>query len=370
MMQIKTAVAQSNKILGFSLIALSLVTPASLQGADASGWRKIELGGETKCADGSPFSIFLNQGTSGRLVIDFMGGGACWDSQTCRPGAINYTNAVPDVIGQWIPESWGIYDRSRADNPFRNDTHVLIPYCTGDVHWGSADQIYTDDDGSPYTVHHRGGVNAKAALDEVFSTEASTAKEVVVTGCSAGAYASIWWTPYIRLLSPGSRMIQFSDSGAGVLTPEFRNSGMVNWQIEKSAPAWIPGLDPNETDLYHVSLDSMYTAISKAHPDIRLSQYNSLNDVLQRWFYQLMGGNIYGWSDVMQESVTTAAVRAPNFHYFVAPWDAHCILPYDSFYERTSDAPHGIPFHDWITNLLGTSVPVNEPCDGCQIDRP
>lgn len=350
--------------------ALLLAFSTSTQGADATGWEKVSLSANTRCADGSPFSMFLNRGTTDRVVVDFMGGGACWDAATCHPNAINYTKSVPDVIGKWIPEASGIYDRSRVDNPFRNDTHILIPYCTGDVHWGDADRTYQGEEGVPYIVHHRGAVNAQTALDTFFTNKTNPVNDIVVTGCSAGAYASIWWTPYIKRLAGKARIIQFSDSGAGVLTEEFRRQGMRNWQIESSAPRWIPGLDPAETDLYQLSLDRMYSAIATAHPDIQFSQFNTQNDVLQRWFFRLMGGSLYSWNRFMRESVTSAAERNSNFNYFIAPWDAHCILPDEAFFAKTTDAPHGVAFHDWITRLIDGSRPGNEPCDGCYLDQP
>lgn len=353
-----------------TLPALSLVFTASAQGADATGWEKIDLGGESACADGSPYSIFINRGSSERIVIDFMGGGACWDDSTCQPNAINYTRSVPDIIGDWIPQASGIYDRQRLENPFRNDTHVLMPYCTGDVHWGKSDESYQNSDGSHFQVYHRGALNAQLSLDYIFQQSSIKHDEIFVTGCSAGAYASIWWTPYIRQLAPNSNMIQFSDSGAGVLTPQFRAGGMRKWQIEKSAPWWIPGLNPAETDLHQLSLDAMYTAIGKAHPEIRFAQYNSINDVLQRWFFRLMGGNQYDWTHIMQESVLAAAEGSSNFRYFIAPWDAHCILPYESFFSTSTDAPHGIPFHTWLNQLLDSSDVSNEPCHGCEVERP
>lgn len=349
-------------------LALSLVFPPSLQGSDASGWQKVDLGGDTRCADGSSYSIFVNQGSSGRMVVDFMGGGACWDDKTCDPSAINYTRSVPDVIGDWLPQSDGIYNRARPENPFRDDTHVLIPYCTGDVHWGEADKNYRRADGTAHTVFHRGAVNAKASLDYMFSQKKESIQQIVVTGCSAGAYASVWWTPYIRSHAPNAKIIQFSDSGAGVLTSQFRASGMRQWQIERSAPWWIPGLNPEDIDIYGLTLDEIYTAIATEHPDIQLTQYNSLNDILQRWFYQLMGGSMSAWSNIMRDSVEKSASRTPNFHYYIAPWDAHCILPYESFYARTSDAPDGVAFFEWMTQLLQTSNPVNEPCNGCAVE--
>jgi hypothetical protein len=49
----------------------------------AAGWNEITPGGGAVCARGEPLSFFVRPGTVNKLVVDFFGGGACWDAVTC-----------------------------------------------------------------------------------------------------------------------------------------------------------------------------------------------------------------------------------------------------------------------------------------------
>lgn len=346
-------------------LSMSLLQAPQLFGADTAGWREIKLAGDTACADGSPFSIFVHEGTSGNLVLDFMGGGACWNAETCGPNSSYFRRRVPDVINDYIATADGIYNRQHEKNPFRDDTHVIIPYCTGDVHWGMSDETYAVDGSHDVTILHRGAINAKVAIDESLNHLSQSPDKVFVTGCSAGAYASIWWTPYIRRLYPTAQMAQFGDSGASILTRDFQKNWLSRWHIERSAPAWIPDLNPNERDLTDLTSDAVYTAISKANPDIHFSQFNYLNDIVQRWFFAAMGGQQATWAPQMRLTMNKIASQAPNFNYYTAPWDGHCILPFPEFYSASAPNDGLMPFTRWFDGLIGRDNAVNEPCDNC-----
>lgn len=336
--------------------------------ADTTGWREIKLAGDTACADGSPYSIFVNEGSSGNLVFDFMGGGACWNAETCGPDSTYFRRNVPKVIDEYIANADGIYNRQHNQNPFRKDTHVIIPYCTGDVHWGMSDETYAITGAQNVTILHRGAINAKAAIDETFQNLSHAPSKVFVTGCSAGAYGSIWWTPYIRKLYPGAEMTQFGDSGASVLTADFRKNWLSRWHIERSAPAWIPGLNPSEQDLTELDSAAVYTAIGRAHPEVRIGQFNYFNDIVQRWFFAAMGGQQTVWAPQMRAAMMKISNQASNFNYYIAPWDGHCILPFPEFYSETPPIDGLLPFPGWFSGLLGASERVNEPCRDCAQD--
>src|SRR5687767_11085004 len=147
----------------------------------------------TVCADGSPFRFFVHPGDPAKLLVEFEGGGACWDDASCAVDI--YSRRVQADPGQAEQRGQlvGIYDRRNPENPFRDWTHVYIPYCTGDLHWGSIDKTYTGSSG-PFVVPHRGAINATAALSWA-SENVPAPRQVFVTGCSAGGYGSIFWAP-------------------------------------------------------------------------------------------------------------------------------------------------------------------------------
>lgn len=351
--------------LAFILLSPLLPLGQAAPGADTTGWEKIQLAGDTMCADGSPYSIFVHRGGSGKLVLDFMGGGACWNAATCDAPNPTYSKKVPDIIGQWLPDADGIYDRTRSENPFRDDTHVMIPYCTGDIHWGTADHVYSRGNSPKSAIHHRGAINAKAAIDQTLSQIVSDPSQIFVTGCSAGAYGAIWWTPYIRKQAPLSKMIQFADSGAGIMTEQFRQDGLKNWSIERSLPRWIPGLDLDATEVLELSIPKLYGAISQELTNVRFSEFNSLNDIIQKYFFKSMGGDQHAWSGNLRQGMNETVTKTQDFTYYISPWDAHCIIPYQDFYGETRNTHQSQTFPAWFDSMLNSSAPINEPCTGC-----
>ena len=191
-------------------------TPPSVPDDLNEGWNEFLPGGDSICSRGTDFAYFVRKGTVNKVVIDFIGGGACWNQQTCsiadaifNPDVENVRNAIEAGI------PFGYYDTSKEDNPFRDWYHVVIPYCTGDIHWGDNVQTYGSG-ADELTIHHKGAVNTRAVLDWVYDSF-SAPEQVFVTGCSAGSYGSVMWAPHIAEQYPDSKIIQFGDSGAGII---------------------------------------------------------------------------------------------------------------------------------------------------------
>ena len=61
---------------------LLLALPAPLR-AQSREWETITPGGQTGCGRGAEFRFQFRPGPASGLVIDFQGGGACWDAATC-----------------------------------------------------------------------------------------------------------------------------------------------------------------------------------------------------------------------------------------------------------------------------------------------
>src|SRR5688572_712976 len=175
------------RVLGAAFVLVLAAAPVRAQ------WQVIEPGGDTACSDGSPYRFFVHPGDPARLLVEFEGGGACWSAETCAMEI--FTRRVttdPEAVRQ-LGLMVGIYDRGNPQNPFREWTHVYVPYCTGDLHWGNSARTYTSD-GPAYTIHHRGAANAAAALRWASENVPAPAR-VTVTGCSAGGYGAMVWGP-------------------------------------------------------------------------------------------------------------------------------------------------------------------------------
>jgi hypothetical protein len=329
-------------------------------------WQEIKPGGSTSCARGADFSFFYRPGTSQNVIVDFMGGGACWDGKTCDKTTATFTDTVDYVRDVYRTGVEGIYDHSINENPVKNWHHVVIPYCTGDLHWGNNEVTYTDTAGANFTIKHRGAENVNAVLAWVTKKFAQP-KKLLVTGCSAGSYASIYWTPKIKEIYKHSKVMQLGDAGAGVITADFSREAFPLWQPQLSAPSWIPELDPATHDWNTLSIPEFYekTSAYYAGKGVEFAQYNSAFDATQTFFYELMGGQPVDWSQQMMGSVRKILETTPNFHSYVAAGEDHCIIPYKRFYTMETQ---GVKFRDWFKNFIEGKKPAPVTCKDCWVD--
>ncbi len=217
--------------------ALFLVLAAAPAGAQ---WQTIEPGGDTVCSDGTPYRFFVHPGDPGRLLVEFEGGGGCWSAETCAMEIYTRRVTTDPELARRLGLLVGIYDRGNPENPFREWTHVYIPYCTGDLHWGNSARVYAGASGT-YTIQHKGAVNAAAALRWA-SENVPAPGQVAVAGCSAGGYGSILWAPALMSRYSGASVVHLSDSAAGVVPPGFFTTVLASWDVSAVWPKDIPPL--------------------------------------------------------------------------------------------------------------------------------
>lgn len=313
----------------------------------------VEPGEPTICSRGTPFRFFVAGGDPNKIVIDFRGGGACWNALTCGiAGAIFSPEAPTEVQAKAFIESGGagIYKLSDAANPVAGYTLVHVPYCTGDVHWGDAVVDYSPE----LKIHHKGFVNVKAVLDWVFARYNPT--DVFVTGCSAGAYGAIGHAPAIADQYPNATIRVVADSGCGIVSDTFFKESFPSWNAQIPQ---IPGLIGK--DILTLTIVDLYTAIAAHYPNTRFAQQTSAFDDDQTGYYTAMGGAEAEWSPKMMASLTAISAAAPdNFRYYMSPGPLHCLHPYDSMYTRVSE---GTEYVDWLNEFIGgAAVPASVTC--------
>lgn len=338
----------------------------------AEGWNVLWPEGETICSRGTPFGFGVYKGRTDRVVIDFIGGGACWNALTCSANEQLkiFSDTVDDVLAAAENgDIRGIYRHERADNPFADWTHVVIPYCTGDIHWGDSVTTYPSLGGNPpVTIHHKGRANVQAVLDWVYENITEPEK-LFVTGCSAGSYGSIMWSAHLMENYPEASVYQFGDSGAGVITDSFFRDSFPSWNAQASFPSWIPALDPARNDILEMELADLYAGIGAAYPTQLLSQFNTRLDENQTFYYTAMGGagGAQGWSDKMLASLGRIEDSTPGFHAFVADGERHCIIVFDEFYtERVGDTL----LVEWLDAMVNDEPISSHYCDDCTLPAP
>lgn len=334
----------------------------------SAGWNEIKPGGETICSRGSEYAYWVRPGKVNKLIVDFIGGGACWNEVTCGFADQIFEDSVEsvrDAVEQNEPH--GIYDHDKAENPFKDWYHVIVPYCTGDIHWGDSVTTYGEGTSNEVTINHKGAVNARAVLGWVYENF-SAPEQVLVTGCSAGSYGAALWSADVMRQYPDSQVFQFGDSGAGIITQEFFTESFPSWNALAAFPKDIPELDPANIDVTQMALPDLYAGISNHYSKQWMSQYNTIKDENQTFYFTAMGGSgADEWSQLMEESIGEIETRAPGFDSFIAPGQQHCILLFDNFY--TVEAG-GVKLHQWLGDKVAGKAVASAHCDATECDSP
>jgi hypothetical protein len=321
-------------------------------------WIQIEPGGDTICSDGTPYRFFVRGGDRERVIIDFQGGGACWNETTCSAANVFYSSQA-GTLDRFV----GFLDSGRLGGIFDGDasryfadwTIVHIPYCSGDVHWGDAVREYN----SSLTIHHKGFVNAQTVLQWVY-TRYPDPESILVSGCSAGAYGAALHSAYVAEHYPDTRVTVFADSGAGIITDDFLTMSLPNWNAQPNLPPFIAAL---QVPIEELTLPEVYIAIGAHFPEMRMAQTATNYDQDQVFYYTAMGGDPLDWPGRFRSSLDSISGSIPeNFRYYVPPGSVHCVSPYPYFYEREVN---GVRLDDWLVELVdGAAPPASQACEG------
>ncbi|HEU4537864.1 MAG TPA: pectin acetylesterase-family hydrolase [Polyangiaceae bacterium] len=314
----------------------------------------LPTGGPTTCSKGSDYGFYVRPGATGRVVVNFSGGGACWDDATCAAGI--FSESV-----QGTPPPAGLFDHANAANPVADWTHVFVPYCTADVHWGDNVQAYA---GGANPIRHKGAVNARAVLDWVYR-EFAAPERVFVTGCSAGAYGSALWSAHVRehYKDAPTAVAQLGDAGAGISPGGFFQTAAAAWKPQSAYPTWIGDFSQ------YTELTPMYVAIADHYPGSLFSQLTSRLDQTQVSFYSLMGGpgGANAWSQAMLASLAAIDADTANFSSYVWEGSTHCAIEKNAFYTVSEN---GTSLASWVASLTTGTLPPNVACPGCTLTPP
>lgn len=385
----------------------------------ASGWEKIEVpntpstilddNGQYKdikpgCAfsylpdeaglPNKPFHFYFRKGTKPQTLIFFNGGGACWNDATCttsltvpvttttRPAynpSMDFEN-VPYDVGS-MPGVGGILDFDRSDNPLKDWNMVFIPYCTGDAHIGSNDNIYVDplgiiNTGNPIVVQHRGFDNFMAVREWLKNRpDRLNTEKVLVAGSSAGAYGALMNFSRLHRIYPSNTKISLlSDAGVGVFTDNFLNTVFEPngpWGTENTLATWIPGIsqissynDNNffinlVTGIERYFVKSKFAYVTTAWDGVQVLFLNMMKKTDQginnpsEWF-NIAPETFIEWNLRMQASFGVNASINSNAKHYVSAGTYHAglvdVFVPDIFY--TEDSAGGVYLKDWVKRLV------------------
>lgn len=292
---------------------------------------------DSACANGSPTGIGVNPGAGKRLVLYLEGGGACWSALSCYTlETATYVSAgygKKDFDAQSSTFTRGVFDRTLADNPFKDDSFVYVPYCTGDVHAGDKE---VDHEGK--LTKHVGRRNLDAFLKRVVPTFAGVDR-VVLSGSSAGGFGAAFNFGRVqRAFGTAKRVDLVDDSGPPF--PASQSAYLAEWQAAWDlASAAPPGCsacagDPAAALPYYLT----------AYPKARFALLSYVDDSVIPQFYSMGSAQ---FSSALNELVATTFDPSSNARAFIVAGSGHTML------RSASPAASGtVPLWRWLTTMM------------------
>lgn len=278
-------------------------------------------GGDTRCAfdDFSNSSVdFTTNSTyffqvfpapeksKTKLMLYFQGGGACIDDLTCAFGLqCMYETFSPNAQ----PLSTGILNRSNDENLFNDYNIVHLPYCTGDLHFGSHVETIADSalyallnmpecQGHNMTLHQVGYNNTKAVLDWAMENYPNP-EEIIISGSSAGALGAQALSALVadtwQVEENNIRYSVLGDSYVGVLPSDYNAGKLISYygscdlDLKVTARLW------DQCEDNELTVADMMSYMIEDVPAAQWLFLNSMYDMTQRYFYELVSQGILGY---------------------------------------------------------------------------
>ncbi|MEQ9363490.1 MAG: pectin acetylesterase-family hydrolase, partial [Leptospirales bacterium] len=284
-------------------------------------------------------------------------------------------------------------------------------YCTGDLHIGSNDVVYTHPTTSVATTfRHRGFDNVLSVVNDI-RTRYGFVDQILVTGQSAGGYGAIFNFPVIKESFPSARVDVLADASNGVLPSAAAQIQTLRAQygLPANLPTWMTN---TATPLSQARLTSgalqvrdYFAEAAATYPTSRVAQYTSMYDGNQRFFYGVMQtiqagttytdartqdprvsgrrySTLYGdsdgtamadadscaWRDGAASAMKSVADASTNYTYFVAPGDVHTITTSDDMHTVVSG---GQNFVQWLREFTGDGgIPARRQCSAAGCNAP
>ena len=290
------------------------------------------------CADGTATGIGINPGDAGgRLLIFMMGGGACWDEATCYQlktafhieGGYDESEFAADkgLLGA------SFFDRTDATNPFRNDSFVFVPYCTGDVHSGSnPNAMY-----GTHVTHHVGFQNMTAFLQRIVPTFQG-ASRVILSGSSAGGYGALsnWWQTQQAF---GAVRVDLLDDSGPPLPAPYLSEGLEetwrnSWNLAAATPA---GCTNCATDID--AIIAFYGANMTGH---RAALFSYTQDSVISLFFQIPGTSV----EMGLEALATTMQPFDIWRHFYVTGTTHTV------FLTPAVSQNGVSVREFVTKMV------------------
>ena len=316
--------------------------------------------GQPRCGDGSNYAFFVSRpatpasGGRGRekIALELAGGGACWDEVTCAVQAFalafpsHFDAAVGSSCADNVFRDLLLCSKTIGDTDFSTYTHIVIPYCTQDVHSGDAPA-------APYGVRHVGAHNLYRTLQWIFDNFADPS-HIFLTGCSAGGTPLTVVYDLIRMhyasVNVPVAMNAIADSPVFLTPKHFLQNFLPNWNMDT-----ILKMVDFDVDKYRNNesfpLAIMDHVFERGNSSSKWGMATHRDDPTSHMYYTAMNGDLFGrerqlstselndsgkwtrraadevgsrWWTEMNSSLNHLMTSNSNFDAYIVDGEGHC----------------------------------------------
>lgn len=276
----------------------------TLSPAAPDGWTWYQIDG-AKCRDGSATGFFVHTGTANKLLIFLEGGGACSNDHFC---AFNPASADSSLAGTgqtvigttlgvvadrqqpgiYVADNHmgapaGIHDLSNPDNPFKDWSQVYVPYCTGDVFFGTNEQGMVPNLATPQAFV--GYKNMQLFIGRLVPTFKDSVDHVVLAGSSAGSFGAALNFSMVQDAFGEVLVDLIMDSGVPFDDPYMFTCLQKRWRDSWGLDGALP---PDCTDCFNSDgggLLNLADFVFKKHPNSHMAVMSGTQDEVMRLFF-------------------------------------------------------------------------------------
>jgi hypothetical protein len=285
------------------------------------GWNYYAIDG-AMCRDGSPAGMYVHHGTANKLFIYLEGGGACSSPTFCSHNPAAVSQAFPggaqsqgQTIGgsigsltggpyqaPYVPTaasgltpaySPGIFDFTNEANPVKDWSGVYVPYCTGDVHFGTADNVTIPGDGllpALTNQHFVGYRNMQKFIGHLVPTFPNLT-QVLLTGASAGGFGAGLNYGMVQDSFGTVPVTVLDDSGPPFLTADLPACIQKQWRDLWGFDAALPSDCAECTNGDGSGLTDIVKYWHHKYPHARVGLVSTVQDEVMRLFFGSSNNN-------------------------------------------------------------------------------
>jgi hypothetical protein len=245
----------------------------------------------------------------------------------------------------------GIFDVSNAANPFKDWNMVYVPYCTGDVHFGTRTDATVPGtpgaDARDLQKHQFVGyLNMQKIVARVVPTFAGVSR-VVLNGISAGSFGAALNFSMIQDAFGDTPVTIILDSGM-----PFSDQYMPVCMQKKWRDTWGLAFPPDCTECKQADgggLLGMANFLMRKHPNAKVGLITSIQDEVIRLFFSVGLQNCMNYETADPVAITVGQLD-PNVYMPAAPYQAGMEGLRTQFQSTNRLATYFIPgqLHQWV----------------------